>query len=55
MPNVRGAAEVCHEDDDILKDHRRQDDAPVSPQGSRNISVAVDAINNRFTFMITSL
>ena len=27
----------------------------AAPQGSSNISVAVNAINNRFTFMITSL
>ena len=27
----------------------------AAPQGSSNISIAVNAINNRFTFMITSL
>ena len=27
----------------------------AAPKGSSNISVAVNAINNRFTFMITSL
>ena len=27
----------------------------AAPQGSSKISVAVNAINNRFTFMITSL
>ncbi len=27
----------------------------AAPQGSSNISVAVNAINNHFTFMITSL
>ena len=27
----------------------------AAPQGSSNISVAVNAINNRFTFMMTSL
>ena len=27
----------------------------AAPQGSSNISVAVNSINNRFTFMVTSL